>query len=81
VQRYIIQRRSCSDAIGVSILTFVGLMGYSQDVIDTIVGEFGRTTRVRKNLEERGLSASIPKQYLTMWGVLQGTLEPLSRTA
>jgi len=80
VQRYIIQRLilSLPTIIGVSILTFVGLrVVLPQDVIDTIVGEFGRNDpELRKNLEEElGLNASIPKQYLTyMTGVLQGDL-------
>jgi peptide/nickel transport system permease protein len=80
VQRYIIQRLilSIPTILGVSILTFVGLrVVLPSDVIDTIVGEFGRNDpELRKNLEEElGLSASIPKQYLTyMAGVLQGDL-------
>lgn len=80
MQRYIIQRLilSLPTIIGVSILTFVGLrVILPQDVIDTIVGEFGRNDpELRANLEkELGLNASIPKQYLTyMWGVLQGDL-------
>ena len=80
MQRYIIQRLilSLPTIIGVSILTFVGLrVVLPQDVIDTIVGEFGRNDpELRKNLEEElGLNASIPKQYLTyMTGVLQGDL-------
>ena len=80
MQRYIIQRLilSLPTIIGVSVLTFVGLrVVLPQDVIDTIVGEFGRNDpELRANLEkELGLNASIPKQYLTyMTGVLQGDL-------
>ncbi len=80
MQRYIIQRLilSLPTLIGISIITFVGLrVALPRDVIDTIVGEFGRNDpELRENLKkELGLNASIPKQYLTyMWGVMQGDL-------
>ncbi|HXH22242.1 MAG TPA: ABC transporter permease [Dehalococcoidia bacterium] len=74
MQRYIMQRLilSLPTLIGVSILTFVGLrVILPQDVIDTIVGEFGRNDpQLRKNLErELGLSSSIPQQYLEYMGL------------
>jgi ABC-type dipeptide/oligopeptide/nickel transport system permease component len=87
VQRYIIQRLilSLPTLIGVSILTFVGLrVILPSDVIDTIVGEFGRNDpELRKNLEEElGLSASIPKQYMTYMGACcRATLENHCTTA
>ncbi len=80
MQRYIIQRLilSLPTIIGISVITFVGLrVILPQDVIDTIVGEFGRNDpELRENLKkELGLNASIPKQYgIYMWGVLQGDL-------
>jgi peptide/nickel transport system permease protein len=58
--------------IGVSLLTFVGLrVALPQDVIDTIVGEFGRNDpELRENLErELGLSSGIPQQYLEYMGL------------
>lgn len=71
----------------VTIITFVGLrVALPADVVDLIIGEYGRTdVELRKRLEdELGLSASIPKQYVKwvglawFWGdergVLQGNL-------
>jgi peptide/nickel transport system permease protein len=71
----------------VTILTFVGLrVALPADVIDLIIGEYGRTDEgLRKRLEEElGLSNSIPEQYAKwvgfawFWGgdrgVLQGNL-------
>jgi peptide/nickel transport system permease protein len=71
----------------VTILTFVGLrVALPADVVDLIIGEYGRTDEeLRKRLEdELGLSASIPEQYAKWvgfaWftggdrGVLQGNL-------
>jgi len=80
VQRYILQRLilSIPTLLGISIITFVGLrVALPQDVIDTIVGEFGRNDpELRANLKkELGLNASIPQQYVKyMWGVLHGDL-------
>jgi peptide/nickel transport system permease protein len=76
VQRYVIQRLilAIPTILAISILTFVGLrVALPQDVIDTIVGEFGRNDPVlRENLKkELGLNGSIPKQYLEYMGVLQ----------
>jgi peptide/nickel transport system permease protein len=58
----------------ISVITFVGLRALLPgDVIDTIVGEFGRNDpQLRENLKkELGISGSLPKQYIDyMWGVL-----------
>jgi peptide/nickel transport system permease protein len=89
VQKYIIQRvlLTFPTIILVTILTFVGLrVALPADVIDLIIGEYGRTDEgLRKRLEEElGLSNSIPEQYAKwvgfawFWGddrgVLQGNL-------
>lgn len=74
MQRYIFQRLilSLPTIIAISIITFVGLrVVLPQDVIDTIVGEFGRNDPVlRENLKkELGLNGSLPKQYLQYMGL------------
>jgi peptide/nickel transport system permease protein len=89
VQKYIVQRvlLTIPTIILVTILTFVGLrVALPADVIDLIIGEYGRTDEgLRKRLEEElGLSNSIPQQYAKwvgfawFWGdergVLQGNL-------
>jgi len=89
VQKYIVQRvlLTIPTIILVTILTFVGLrVALPADVIDLIIGEYGRTDEgLRKRLEEElGLSNSIPEQYAKwvgfawFWGddrgVLQGNL-------
>jgi peptide/nickel transport system permease protein len=80
LQKYILQRfiLAIPTIIGISVITFVGLrVVLPSDVIDQIIGEFGRNDpELRAALEEElGLSSSIPKQYGTyMWGVLQGDL-------
>jgi peptide/nickel transport system permease protein len=71
----------------VTVLTFVGLrVVLPADVIDLIIGEYGRNDlELRKTLEdELGLSSSLPEQYARwtgiawFWGeergLLQGTL-------
>src|SRR3989304_3184191 len=78
MQRYIAQRLLLSTVtlLIITMLTFVGLRTMlPSDVVDTIVGEFGRNDpELRKNLEEElGLSSSIPKQYLKWLGVWPGT--------
>ncbi len=76
MQRYVLQRflLAIPTIIGITIITFVGLrVALPSDVIDTIVGEFGRNDpELRKNLEEElGLSAGIPQQYAEwMWNIL-----------
>ena len=89
MQKYIVQRvlLTIPTIILVTILTFVGLrVALPADVIDLIIGEYGRTDEgLRKRLEEElGLSNSIPEQYAKwvgfawFWGgdrgVLQGNL-------
>jgi peptide/nickel transport system permease protein len=89
VQKYVVQRilLTIPTIILVTILTFVGLrVALPADVIDLIIGEYGRTdAELRKRLEEElGLSNSIPEQYAKwvgfawFWGddrgVLQGNL-------
>jgi peptide/nickel transport system permease protein len=80
VQKYIVQRLllSIPTLIAISIITFVGLrVLLPGDVVDQIIGEFGRTDpEIRAALEEElGISGALPKQYLEyMWGVLQGDL-------
>jgi peptide/nickel transport system permease protein len=80
LQRYIIQRLilSIPTLIAITIITFVGLrVVLPADVIDIIVGEYGRNdTELRENLKkELGLDASIPRQYVAwMARILQGDM-------
>jgi peptide/nickel transport system permease protein len=89
VQKYVLQRLilTIPTVILVTLLTFVGLrVLLPADVIDLIIGEYGRNDPgLRANLEkELGLSSSIPDQYATwvgvawFWGgdrgILQGNL-------
>jgi len=86
VQKYVIQRLilTIPTIVLVTILTFVGLrVLLPADVIDLIIGEYGRNDPgLRKNLEkELGLSGSLPKQYAVwvgvawFWGEDKGILE------
>jgi peptide/nickel transport system permease protein len=89
VQKYILQRflLTCPTVIAVTVLTFLFLRVFlPSDVIDLIIGEYGRNDpELRKTLEkELGLSGSLPKQYANWvglnWfvggdkGILQGNL-------
>jgi peptide/nickel transport system permease protein len=80
LQRYILRRilLSIPTIIGITVVTFVGLRAaLPGDVVDTIIGEYGRNDpQLRENLEkELGLSANMPQQYMRyMWGVLKGDL-------
>jgi peptide/nickel transport system permease protein len=80
VQNYILQRvlLSIPTLIGITLLTFVGLrVILPGDVIDTIIGEFGRNDpELRENLEkELGISSNLPVQYLTWMGqIMRGDL-------
>jgi peptide/nickel transport system permease protein len=86
VQKYVLQRLilTIPTVILVTILTFVALrVLLPADVIDLIIGEYGRNDPgLRKNLEkELGLSGSLPKQYAVwvgvgwFWGEDRGVLE------
>ncbi|HLF71776.1 MAG TPA: ABC transporter permease [Dehalococcoidia bacterium] len=89
MQKYIIQRLllTLPTVVMITMLTFLFLRVFlPADVIDLIIGEYGRNDPgLRKNLEkELGLQGSLPKQYSdwvgTSWftggpkGVLQGNL-------
>lgn len=80
MQRYILQRilLSVPTLIGITLLTFFGLrLILPGDVIDTIVGEYGRNDpQLRANLEEElGLTGNLPVQYLKWMGrALRGDL-------
>jgi peptide/nickel transport system permease protein len=74
VQKYIVQRLilTLPTLVLVTILTFVGLrVLLPADVIDLIIGEYGRNDPgLRKTLEkELGLSNSIPRQYANWVGL------------
>jgi peptide/nickel transport system permease protein len=86
VQKYIIQRTllTIPTIILVTILTFVGLrVALPADVVDLIIGEYGRNDpQLRATLEEQlGLSSSIPEQYAVwtgiawFWGEDEGLLQ------
>ncbi len=73
MQRYVVQRLilSIPTLIGITLLVFVGLRAFlPQDVVDIILGEYGRADpQLRANIEkELGLSASIPRQYVKWMG-------------
>jgi peptide/nickel transport system permease protein len=75
LQRYIMQRLLLGllSLFLISVITFVGLRALLPgDVIDTIVGEFGRNDpQLRENLKrELGVNGSIPKQYLEWIGII-----------
>jgi peptide/nickel transport system permease protein len=89
VQKYILQRflLTIPTVVAVTLLTFLFLRVFlPSDVIDLIIGEYGRNDpELRKTLEkELGLSGSLPKQYANWvglnWftggdkGILQGNL-------
>jgi peptide/nickel transport system permease protein len=89
VQKYVAQRilLTLPTIVIITLLTFVGLrVALPADVVDLIIGEYGRTDQaLREKLEdELGLSAGIHKQYAKwvgfawFWGdergVLQGNL-------
>ncbi len=80
MQRYILQRiiLSIPTLLAITLITFVGLrVVLPADVVDVIVGEFGRNDpELRANIEkELGLDASVPKQYIVWMGhLLQGDL-------
>ncbi len=80
MQKYVAQRilLSIPTLLAITLITFVGLRTVlPADVIDIIVGEYGRNdTELRENLEkELGLDASVPKQYVTWLGhILRGDL-------
>jgi peptide/nickel transport system permease protein len=89
VQKYILQRflLTIPTVVAVTLLTFLFLRVFlPSDVIDLIIGEYGRNDpALRKTLEkELGLSGSLPKQYANWvglnWftggdeGILQGNL-------
>ena len=89
MQKYIVQRLilTIPTIVLVTILTFVGLrVALPADVIDLIIGEYGRNDpALRETLEkELGLSSSVPEQYSNwvglswFWGgdkgILQGDL-------
>jgi peptide/nickel transport system permease protein len=84
LQRFLL---TCPTVIAVTVLTFLFLRVFlPSDVIDLIIGEYGRNDpELRKTLEkELGLSGSLPKQYANWvglnWfvggdkGILQGNL-------
>ena len=86
MQKYILQRLilTIPTILGVTILTFVGLrVALPADVIDLILGEYGRNDEeLRKNLEkELGLSSNVAEQYLIwtgiawFWGDKEGLLQ------
>ena len=89
MQKYILQRflLTIPTVVAVTLLTFLFLRVFlPSDVIDLIIGEYGRNDpALRKTLEkELGLSGSLPKQYANWvglsWftggdkGILQGNL-------
>ena len=80
MQRYIIQRLllAVPTLFGLTVLVFVALrVVLPTDVVDRIVGEYGRNDVERQEQlrEQLGLSASLPRQYLTwMGGILQGDM-------
>jgi peptide/nickel transport system permease protein len=86
VQKYIIERivLTIPTIVLVTILTFVGLrVALPADVIDLIIGEYGRNDPgLRANLEkELGLNDNIPVQYMKwagiawFWGGERGILQ------
>lgn len=80
MQRYILQRilLSIPTLLAITVITFVGLrVVLPADVVDVIVGEYGRNDpELRANLEnELGLDASIPRQYVSwLWDIVRGDL-------
>ena len=89
MQKYILQRflLTIPTVVAVTLLTFLFLRVFlPSDVIDLIIGEYGRNDpALRKTLQkELGLSGSLPKQYANWvglnWftggdrGILQGNL-------
>jgi peptide/nickel transport system permease protein len=80
MQRYIIQRLllAIPTLFGLTILVFVALrVVLPTDVVDRIVGEYGRNDLERQEQlrEQLGLSASLPEQYASwMGGILQGDM-------
>jgi len=80
MQRYIIQRLllAVPTLFGLTLLVFVALrVVLPTDVVDRIVGEYGRNDveRQRQLRDELGLSASLPRQYLTwIGGILRGDM-------
>lgn len=86
MQKYVLQRLilTIPTVVLVTILTFVCLRVFlPADVIDLIIGEYGRNDPgLRANLEkELGLSGSLPKQYAKwvgiawFWGDQRGILQ------
>ncbi len=86
MQKYILQRLILTfpTVVIITLITFIGLrVALPADVIDLIIGEYGRNDPgLRKNLEkELGLSSGIPKQYATwvgiawFWGEQKGVLQ------
>jgi peptide/nickel transport system permease protein len=80
MQRYIIQRLllAVPTLFGLTVLVFVALrVILPTDVVDRIVGEYGRNDLERQERlrDQLGLSASLPRQYLTWMGdILQGDM-------
>jgi peptide/nickel transport system permease protein len=73
MRRYVVQRvlLAIPTLIGITMLTFIGLrVLLPNDVIDVIIGEYGRNDpELRRNLEEElGLTGSLPVQYLKWVG-------------
>jgi peptide/nickel transport system permease protein len=80
MQRYIIQRLllAVPTLFGLTILVFVALrVVLPTDVVDRIVGEYGRNDveRQQQLREQLGLSASLPRQYASWMGdILRGDM-------
>ena len=80
MQRYIIQRLllAVPTLFGLTVLVFVALrVVLPTDVIDRIVGEYGRNDVERQEQlrEQLGLSASLPQQYFSwIGGILRGDM-------
>ena len=80
MQRYIIQRLllAVPTLFGLTVLVFVALrVVLPTDVVDRIVGEYGRNDveRQQQLREQLGLSASLPRQYAAwLGGILQGDM-------
>jgi peptide/nickel transport system permease protein len=80
MQQYIVSRLllAIPTLLGITMLTFFGLrVLLPTDVVDQIVGEYGRDDPGLKEelKKELGLSASVPVQYVTWMGqILRGDL-------
>jgi peptide/nickel transport system permease protein len=75
MQRYVVQRLllAIPTLFGLTLLVFVALrVALPTDVIDRIVGEYGRNDveRQQRLRQSLGLSASLPQQYLRWLGDL-----------